>query len=134
MLDRNHNGLIDGAAELFGSFTAGKVYEDGFEALGALDANRDGVVDAKDSAWSKLQVWNDRNRDGHSRPDELRTLKAAAVKALSLTVQHVQGPAAFDLHGNEVPLRSEFARADGTTGQLVDAFVRFKPAAIASSR
>ena len=60
--DRNANGRIDTGAELFGDFTAlpnGALAPNGFAALAALDANSDGMLDARDPAFAELRLWRD---------------------------------------------------------------------------
>ena len=60
--DRNANGRIDTGAELFGDFTAlpnGALAPNGFAALAALDANSDGMLDARDPAFAELRLWCD---------------------------------------------------------------------------
>ena len=72
--DRNKNGKIDDGSELFGEDTikrptvdtlggASKPQEkdDGFDALGTVDSNLDGKINAKDSEWKNLRVWCDLN-------------------------------------------------------------------------
>lgn len=84
-LDRNGNGTIDNGAELFGNFTplrSGQRAANGFQALGELDDNGDGVVNASDAAWIALLLWVDRNHDGYSTPDELLPVGASAVTGL----------------------------------------------------
>lgn len=56
--DRNGNGVIDNATEMFGNLTPQPTIAkpNGFNALSEFDTNGDGVVDAKDTNWSKLQV------------------------------------------------------------------------------
>ena len=126
-LDRNGNGAIDGAAELFGNATSGAVYPDGFAALTELDANGDGSLDARDAAFDHLVVWIDRNRDGVSAPMELSTLREAGVRRLSVAPTRREGPSSIDQHGNRLPLAAEFERRDGSRGVVVDAFLRFSP-------
>jgi hypothetical protein len=64
-VDRNANGIIDSRVELFG----GEVGE-GFAQLAAFDSNRDGIVDARDTRFSELLVWQDLNSDhGHMAQD-----------------------------------------------------------------
>jgi hypothetical protein len=48
-LDRNENGRIDDATELFGNVTGGGAFGDGFGPLAALDDDRDGAIDARDA-------------------------------------------------------------------------------------
>jgi hypothetical protein len=120
-LDRNGNGVIDSSAELFGEHQAAN----GFAALAELDANGDGVVDARDPVYAELVVWRDANANGVSDPGELVSLEAAGVRSIALAATEVKGAAAFDPHGNWIPLVGSFTRSDGTAGEIVDAYVRY---------
>ena len=40
----------------------------------------DGVIDAKDKAWKSLYLWNDKNGDGISQPEELEPISKRVVK------------------------------------------------------
>lgn len=87
-LDRNGNGVIDDATELFGLGTPllnGKRARDGFIALAEFDLNGDGVIDASDPAWSSLLLWTDRNHDGVSQPDERTPVASSGITAIDLT-------------------------------------------------
>lgn len=126
-LDRNGNGAIDDATELFGNVTGGEHYEDGFAALRALDTNHDDVLDQRDSAYGQLLVWRDRDRDGVSAPWELTSLAAAGVRSLRLVPIRVARASSLDGNGNDIPLVSSFERTDGTVSQMVDAFFGFRP-------
>ena len=67
VLDRNGDGVINSGRELFGQGTLladGSTAKTGYEALGALDTNQDGVIDINDAEFAKLQVWQDVNQDG----------------------------------------------------------------------
>ncbi|MFO0596698.1 MAG: hypothetical protein U0228_15380 [Myxococcaceae bacterium] len=68
--DLDRDGQISTGRELFGTFTAGG-YRNGFEALAALDGNHDGQVDARDAAFSELQLWFDRDGDRQVSTGEL---------------------------------------------------------------
>jgi hypothetical protein len=93
-LDRNGNGRIDSASELFSNITPqlatrGKL-ANGFLALAVYDlpangGNGDGWIDEQDAIFSKLLVWVDKNHNGISEPGELLTLKQAGIQAISLT-------------------------------------------------
>jgi hypothetical protein len=96
-LDRNGNGTIDSAAELFGDSTpvrqeqdAKETAENGFEALqfmqGADYAGKpDTVIDANDGIFGKLLWWTDDNpRDGLATPDELLPVSQSGLKQISL--------------------------------------------------
>ena len=127
VLDRNQNGVIDGAQELFGNVTGGKSYSDGFTALAELDTNGDGRIDTKDPAFNDLRVWKDTNRDGASSPNELFALPDVGVRAMLLSPQRYDGVSSWDKHGNQMPLIGQFMKNDGTRGLVADAYVRFQP-------
>jgi hypothetical protein len=85
-LDRDGDGAITSGAELFGSSTVladGARARHGFAALAELDANGDGIVDARDPMFAKLVLWSDRDGDRQSSPDELQPL-SRSVTSISL--------------------------------------------------
>jgi len=87
VLDRNDNGTIDNGSELFGIDTVksdGTLATDGFDALRDLDSNGDGIFDAQDELFDKVRVWQDKNQDGISQADELKTLKEHGISAINL--------------------------------------------------
>ena len=76
--DLNGDGRITGDAELFNT---------GFGSLAnlaALDENEDGVVDANDSGFADLLVWQDANTNGITDEGELRTLTEIGVESLAV--------------------------------------------------
>ena len=79
-IDRNKNGVIDDASELFGDLTA----ENGFEALKAMDSNGDGVIDANDAGWEELMLWVDAVNDGVSQSEELISVADAGIERIEL--------------------------------------------------
>ena len=117
VLDRNGNGTIDSGRELFGVDTLITVTEavfgssvvqtynrnarSGFEALATYDTGngtagsvgyRDGVFDARDADFTKVQLWQDLNQDGVSQSNELFSLAAKNITAISLTPTTVATP------------------------------------------
>jgi hypothetical protein len=115
-LDRNNNGKIDNAAELFGDHTpqprppAGEE-PNGFRALAVDDENGDGVIDSHDTIFSSLRLWQDANHDGISQADELHPLAELGVSAISLDYKEAQRR---DQYGNLFRYR---AKVTGTHGQ-----------------
>jgi hypothetical protein len=130
VLDRNGDGTINNGGELFGSGTTlanGSKASNGYAALAELDTNGDGVVDAKDSQFSKLQVWVDANGDGVSQADELKSLADLNITKLNLDAKH--NPSLNN--GNIVGLTSTYETADGASHTAAD--VWFSAGATSSS-
>ncbi|MBV7256148.1 hypothetical protein KCG44_05050, partial [Pacificimonas sp. WHA3] len=114
--DINDNGVVDNVAELFGS-----PLEDGFAELASHDGNADGVIDANDSMFSSLRMWEDLNGNGETDSGELRELSHHGIVSISLTTA---APADDEVAGNRIAAQAQFTRIDGSTGDLYD--VRFR--------
>jgi hypothetical protein len=111
--DLDGDGLINDGTELFGSATRlpdGSVARDGFEALASLDSNGDGRIDADDPAFAELRVWQDRNSDGLTGADELKTLGDLSINSLG-SQPSVQLRAD---QGNLIGLSSTYDSPDGS--------------------
>lgn len=125
-LDRDGNGSIDSGAELFGDSTplAGTTAANGFEALAALDANRDGAIDRRDPMFATLLLWTDRDADHASSPGELSPASSVIVE-IPLGYQR---DARCDDRGNCEGERSSMTWRDGSgalrTGAVVDLYLR----------
>jgi hypothetical protein len=104
--DRNRNGSVDGASEIFGSPD-----QDGYAVLETLDSNGDGVIDAADRAFADLRVWRDLNGNGVADAGELQTLGEAGLASLNLTRTDVSGTN----NGHSRGFSGVVTRTDGTT-------------------
>lgn len=104
-LDRDGNGVVDNGAELFGDHTPQPEVSDknGFLALAEFDrvvngGNADGIVDQRDAIFGSLRLWQDKNHNGLSEPNELSTLASARIVALELDFKDSRR---VDRHGNQ---------------------------------
>lgn len=110
VLDRNGNGRIDDATELFGNETPQPESQmaNGYLALAVFDSaeqggNMDGQIGPEDDVYSRLRLWQDRNHDGVSQRSEFLTLRAAGVRAIALEYEKSDW---VDLHGNRFRYRA----------------------------
>jgi Ca2+-binding RTX toxin-like protein len=126
-LDRNQNGLIDDASELFGSSgTLSDVGFDGiFDTRGDSGFHKllitqtvfDGVLDSKDAVFNELRVWRDLNQDGVSDKGELFSLNDLGI--VSIRVDSTAVPYTFGV-GNKITEIATFTFQDGHTAQIAD--------------
>jgi hypothetical protein len=77
---------IDSALQLFGNFTFWLFWANGYEALAALDDDRDGTLQAAELA--ALALWHDTNSNGLSEDGEVQPLAAHGIVALSYRYEH----------------------------------------------
>jgi hypothetical protein len=126
VLDRNHDGKINGGGELFGiatSLQGGGKAANGYIALAEMDSNVDGVISSADTSFSDLMVWVDGNLDGTSQAQELHHLSTLGIQELSLAARVND---TVD-HGNIIGLISTYTTVDGTTRQMADVWFSTTP-------
>ena len=104
-IDRNGDGKIGDASELFGDHTV-RGAKNEFEALRLMTlASNGGVtrgeVDSDDPIFARLLLWTDRNHIGLSEPSELR-LASEVVSDIGLGYEPFRRP---DNHGNRFRFR-----------------------------
>lgn len=87
-MDRDGNGLPDNGGELFGNacrLKDGSLAPHGFAALAELDTTGDAQITRGDSAWTRLALWFDINRNGKAEPEEVLSLDDLGVDGLDVT-------------------------------------------------
>jgi hypothetical protein len=133
-LDRNGNGRIDNATELFGNLTPQPPSPDpnGYLALAVYDkpengGNGDGFIDSQDEIYGRLLLWVDSNHNGISEPNELHKLRELGVGRIELAYHE---EIKTDRYGNVFRYRSRIwdednqPRNDRTTW---DVFLKMTP-------
>ena len=124
MFDRDANGTIDSGRELFGVDTllsgdpllGNAVYaRTGFEALGTLDTNADGLFNASDTAFSQVRLWQDLNQDGISQSNELFSLAGKGIQSISLNA--TTGTTNLG-NGNSISGKATVTRTNGSTNEV----------------
>jgi len=74
--DKNGNGMIDGAKELFGDSNG---YQHGFAELASYDENKDGKIDSSDAIYDQLQLFSmDKNQQ-----QQLSSLSESGITSIS---------------------------------------------------
>jgi len=111
--DRNGNGVIDSGKELFGDQHGAA---DGFEELAKFDSDKNGTIDTKDSVFSSLRIWQDRNQNGYSEANELKSLDDYGIETIDLEEDNSKEVIA----GNRVEGYSEYhtAQSSGRIGEV----------------
>lgn len=117
--DKNRNGKIDSAREMFGNLTAqpriALENRNGFLALAELDkpalgGNGDGVISRQDYFFRDLRLWTDSNHNGISEPSELKSLEQLGMETLELNYKESKRT---DQFGNQFRYRAKVKDAHG---------------------
>ena len=85
--DAGERGLITSALQWFGSVSFWLFWNNGYQALAALDDDGDGELKGRELRY--LRIWQDADGDGISDPGEVRSLESHGIAAL--VHRHVAG-------------------------------------------
>ncbi len=91
------DGKIDSARDLFGNATFWMFFRNGYDALAALDDNRDGNLTGLELRF--IGVWHDRNANGISEPAEVKSLAAHGITRIAVHAEGKQGNVWFNRTG-----------------------------------
>jgi len=80
--DPDRTGRITSGRQLFGNWTWGKPWKDGYEPLATLDRDHDGSLSGPELA--ALGVWIDADGDGVSDPGEVSDCASAGVQRIGV--------------------------------------------------
>jgi tetratricopeptide (TPR) repeat protein len=114
--DAKKSGHITSALQWFGNVTFWLFWSNGYDALTALDDDRDGELTGAELRY--LAIWHDADRDGVSSPGEVRPVADHGIVALSCRSTPADGFLIAALSGAGVRLR------DGRTRPSYDVIVR----------
>ncbi|HKV98291.1 MAG TPA: tetratricopeptide repeat protein [Vicinamibacterales bacterium] len=85
VFDKHGTGKITSALQWFGRVTFWLFWDNGYDALRALDDNDDGVLRGREL--QGLAIWRDTNRNGVADRDEVQSLASWGI--VSLSCQHI---------------------------------------------
>ena len=89
--DPDARGHIPSALQLFGNVTFWLFWENGYQALGALDDDGSGEIEGAELR--SLALWHDENADGVADPGEVRPVALHGIAALSYEYEDGDGVA-----------------------------------------
>ena len=94
VFDRNKSGDISSALQLFGNVTFWLFWENGYEAMKALDDNNDGNLEGNEL--DGLAIWRDVNQNGRSEREEVKPLSWWGISKLSCGYEKKTGSILFN--------------------------------------
>lgn len=117
--DPQHSGMVTSGRQLFGTVTWWMFWTNGFQALDALDDDRDGWLRGREL--DGLALWFDRNQNGRSDAGEVTPVEEAGIEALSAVFTGCEGDSPVNRQG--------LLLKDGSVLPVWDWVVEAKPAA-----
>lgn len=126
VIDRDGDGLITDASEF--SFLSEKDgVRNAWEGLAVLDNTKDSKLSSADARFGELKVWIDRNSDGISQVDELKSLVDLGIKEIGL--RNTPTNDSVKLGQNLALSTSTFTWSNGLTSTIGNVAMGFNPSA-----
>ena len=110
--DPKKTGKITGPEALFGQYTFGKTWKDGFEALASLDKNGDGKLSGDEL--KDLSLWFDNDQNGVTEAGEVVDIREAGV------VELYYGKSEDNTKDGSIIAVKGYRHKNGTEGPAVD--------------
>lgn len=79
------DGVYSGE-QLFGTFTWGKRWKNGYQPMSTLDKNNDGKLTGDE--FTNLAIWVDQNQNGRAESNEIKSMEELNITSLS--VRHIK--------------------------------------------
>ncbi len=112
--DGEGSGMVRDGRQLFGTYTWGVFWRDGFEAISMLDDDDNGVLSGAEL--KGIRVWQDLNGNAACDSGEVRDLSEMGIRAISCT--------ATGMDGNSPLAQQGMVMSDGTRRPLWDWVLR----------
>ena len=94
--DPRHTGKITSALQMFGSVTFWLFWDNGYQALAALDDNFDGILSGRELRG--FAIWQDLDRNGLCEPGEVKPLAEWGIAAVSCGYLSDSGRSGYVAH------------------------------------
>ena len=138
--DKDADGQIEGFGEMIASayplnYLIDQDFSDfannlnGFAQLAQHDTNGDGLINAQDTIFTDLQVWQDINQNGVSEANELFSLSDLNIASIDVGNAALDGFVGISnggftriIEGNTVTHSSSYTLNNGTSREIVDAW------------
>ncbi|MDT7530351.1 cadherin domain-containing protein [Sphingopyxis sp. SE2] len=124
VIDRDKDGVIYQPSE-FSFLSEKEGAKNSWEGLAALDSNKDGKLDKADARFGELKVWADRNGDGISQADEIKTLADLDIAEIGLRSSATSD--SVKVGRNLALSTATYKRENGTTATIGNVAFGFEP-------
>jgi hypothetical protein len=125
--DPTHQGTIEDGSQLFGSYSFGQKWRNGYEALASLDKDGDGKLSG--SELEPLAIWADKNRDAQSQRGEVVTISEFGLEEVFVTPDNIQK----DTHRGFIWATRGFTRYTNGKREILPTVDWFTPSGVSAT-